>query len=53
MFPKKKMIIRLAPGDKKKRGSHFDLAMAVGLLKEIESIDVKNIGKWLAVWQRV
>ena len=33
-FPKKKVIISLAPGDKKKRGSHFDLAMAVGLLKE-------------------
>ena len=41
-FPKKKIIISLAPGDRKKRGSHFDLAMAIGLLKEVNSISVKN-----------
>ena len=33
-FPKKKVIISLAPGDKKKSGSHFDLAMAIGLLQQ-------------------
>lgn len=33
-FPKKKVIINLAPGDKKKKGSHFDLAMAIALLQE-------------------
>ena len=49
-FPKKKVIISLAPGDKKKRGSHFDLAMAVGLLKETEAIDVKNnIGRYALI----
>ena len=35
VFPKKRVIISLAPGDKKKRGSHFDLAMAVGVLNGI------------------
>ena len=29
VFPKKRVIISLAPSDKKKSGSHFDLAMAV------------------------
>lgn len=48
-FPKKKVIISLAPGDKKKRGSHFDLAMAVGLLKETEAIGVKNIGRYALI----
>ena len=42
-FPKKKVIISLAPSDKKKCGSHFDLAMAVGVLKQAELIDAKNL----------
>lgn len=40
-FPKKKIIISLAPGDTKKRGSHFDLAMAIGLLMEMDEISIK------------
>ena len=43
VFPKKKVIISLAPSDKKKSGSHFDLAMAVGLLQQNEDIGAKNI----------
>ena len=31
-FPVEKLVINLAPGDIKKSGSHFDLAMAVGVL---------------------
>lgn len=31
VFPKKRVIISLAPGDMKKKGSHYDLAMAIGL----------------------
>lgn len=42
-FPKKRVIISLAPGDKKKRGSHFDLAMSISLLQNIGEIDVKNL----------
>ena len=32
VFPKKRVIISLATGDVKKRGSHYDLAMAIGVL---------------------
>jgi len=31
-FPKMKIVINLAPCDIKKKGAHFDLGMAVGLL---------------------
>lgn len=34
VFPKKRVIISLAPGDKKKSGSHFDLAMAIAAKKK-------------------
>lgn len=42
-FPKKKVIISLAPSDKKKSGSHYDLAMAIGVLQENGDIAVKNL----------
>ena len=45
-FPKKKVIISLAPGDKKKSGSHFDLAMAIGLLQQAETIGAKNLEQY-------
>jgi magnesium chelatase family protein len=31
-FPNRKIVVNLAPADFKKEGSHFDLAMAVGIL---------------------
>ncbi len=43
-FPKMKIVINLAPGDIKKKGSHFDLGMAVGLLirtRQIQPIDIE------------
>lgn len=43
VFPKKKIIISLAPGDKKKSGSHFDLAMAIGVLQQNDDIAVKDL----------
>ena len=46
-FPKMKIVINLAPGDIKKSGSHFDLAMAIGLLiqsKQINIEDIQNFG---------
>ena len=46
VFPKKRIIISLAPGDKKKRGSHFDLAMAIGVLQESNSIEVKKLDQY-------
>ncbi len=41
-FPKMKVVINLAPGDIKKSGSHFDLAMAVGLLIQSEQLLVTD-----------
>ena len=43
VFPKKKVIISLAPSDTKKSGSHFDLAMAIGVLQQNGDIAIKNI----------
>ncbi|MGV8905523.1 MAG: magnesium chelatase domain-containing protein [Acetobacterium sp.] len=34
VFPQKKVVINLAPSNLKKSGSHFDLAIAIGLLIE-------------------
>lgn len=47
VFPKKRVIISLAPSDKKKSGSHFDLAMAVGVLCQNGDVGVKNLKEWL------
>lgn len=46
-FPKMKVIINLAPSDKKKSGSHYDLAMAIGVLQENETIAVKNLQEYV------
>lgn len=45
-IPKDKTIISLAPGDKKKRGSHFDLGMIIALLFQTDQISPKNIGEY-------
>ena len=37
-FPKVKVVINLAPSDMKKRGTHYDLAMAIGLLEQSEQL---------------
>ena len=42
-FPKMKIVVNLAPGDIKKRGSHFDLGMAIGLMIQSKQIVVNNI----------
>jgi magnesium chelatase family protein len=42
-FPKMKIVINLAPGDIKKSGSHFDLAMAIGLLIKSDQIKAEDI----------
>jgi len=41
-FPKMKVVINLAPGSIKKSGSHFDLAMALGLLLQSEQIVIQD-----------
>ena len=42
-FPKMKIVINLAPGDIRKKGSHFDLGMAVGLLLQSNQFVPKDI----------
>ncbi len=42
-FPKKKVVINLAPSDLKKSGSHFDLAIAIGLLIETKQMDLLRV----------
>lgn len=44
--PKEKIIISLAPGDRKKRGSHYDLGMAVALLEQSGQITADNLGEY-------
>ncbi len=39
VFPPKKTVVNLAPSDIKKSGSHFDLAIAIGLLKETDQLE--------------
>lgn len=46
VFPKKRVIISLAPSDKKKSGSHFDLAMAVGVLCQNGDVGMKNLKEY-------
>ena len=42
-FPKMKIVINLSPSDIKKRGSHFDLGMAIALLIQSNQIRVEEI----------
>ena len=43
----KKIIINLAPADRKKEGSAFDLPIALGLLGELELFPVKRLKDYL------
>lgn len=45
-FPVKKIVINLAPSDLKKSGSHFDLAIAMGLLIEDGQVKGKREGPY-------
>jgi len=42
-FPKMRILINLAPGDIKKSGTHFDLAMAVALLIQTKQTVIEEI----------
>jgi len=45
-FPQKKIVINLAPSDLKKSGSHFDLAIALGLLLETEQLKLAKTNEF-------
>lgn len=45
-FPKMKIVINLSPSDIRKRGSHFDLGMAIALLLQSRQIRAKEIEEY-------
>lgn len=48
-FPKMKILINLSPSDLKKRGSHFDLGMAIGLLIQSNQLVTPDIDKYALI----
>ncbi|HHW61655.1 MAG TPA: YifB family Mg chelatase-like AAA ATPase [Syntrophomonadaceae bacterium] len=48
VFPNRKIIVNLAPGDIKKEGTHFDLAIAVGILLASQQMEAFSEECYLA-----
>lgn len=51
-FPSKKILINLAPANRKKEGSSFDLAMAIGILiakGDIPKIDINQLAHTILI----
>ena len=48
-IPKDKVIISLAPGNRRKRGSHYDLAMTVALLQQTDQISAKGLEQYALI----
>lgn len=48
-IPKEKVIISLAPGNRRKRGSHYDLAMTIALLQQTDQICTKNLDQYALI----
>ena len=48
-IPSSKLILSLAPGDQKKTGSHYDLGMAIALLKESKQIYAKRLPEFAII----
>ena len=48
-FPNSRIIVNLSPADIKKEGSYFDLAIAVGILKNTMTIDDTYINESLFI----
>ena len=47
--PKEKVIISLAPGNRRKRGSHYDLAMTIALLQQTDQICAKDLERYVLI----
>lgn len=45
-FPKMKVVINLAPGDIKKKGSHYDLGMSIGVLQQSDQIAAQGLEEY-------
>lgn len=48
-FPGRELTINLAPADVRKEGSHFDLAIAVGILAVSEQVSCEFLGDYLLI----
>lgn len=48
-FPQKRVIVNLAPADLHKDGSHYDLAIALGLLAEMKVIESESLKDYFVV----
>lgn len=48
-IPKDKIIISLAPSNRKKRGSHFDLGMIIALLSQTDQIAPKSLEDYVFI----
>ena len=48
-IPKDKVIISLAPGNRRKRGSHYDLPMTIALLQQTDQICAKNMEQYALI----
>jgi magnesium chelatase family protein len=46
-FPKRQMVVNLAPADIRKEGSAYDLSIAVGILASSEQIVSAQIGDYI------
>ncbi len=45
-MPEKKIVLSLAPGDRKKKGSHYDLALAIALLTRADEMKPRELEKY-------
>ena len=48
-IPKDKTIISLAPGNRRKRGSHYDLGMTIALLQQTQQIAAKDLDQYVLI----
>ena len=48
-LPSKRVIVNLAPADRPKEGSHYDLPIALGLLAALEVLPAREIADYLAM----
>ncbi len=49
MWPQKRITVNLAPADLQKVGSHFDLAIALGILVEMQIIKQNSVNNFFAL----
>ena len=48
-FPRKKMIMNMAPADLRKEGSYYDLPLAIAILSANEDIDRKSLSEYVVM----